>query len=100
MKQKHQVTATLLLQALLVVMVIVAVASRRIPVGVPGEWEWNRLADWAKLPWDGLMIAGTGVAVYAAYVTLGSRLLAAKRSRMSRTGVCDRSVLRIASAFR
>ncbi len=82
MKQKHQVAATLLLQALLVVMVIVAVASRRLPVGVPGEWEWNRLADWAKLPWDGLMIACLGVAVYAAYITLGSRLLSANRSRV------------------
>ena len=82
MHQKHQVTLILILQALLVVMVAVAVGSRVLPVGVPGEWEWNRLAAWATLPPDGLTIACAGVAAYAAFAAFGQRLLAVNRSRM------------------
>ena len=83
MSQKRQVPLILLLEALLVVIVAAAVASRWVPVGVPGEWEWNRLADWATLPWDGLAIAVAGVAVYAGFV--GARVASAfapSRSRM------------------
>ena len=82
MIQKLQVVAIFLLQAVLIVVLIAALAFRLLPAGVPGEWEWNRLADWAKLQWDGLAIASLGVAVYAAFVTLGLRALAVKRSRI------------------
>ena len=30
-------------------LVTAAVALRLLPTGVPGEWEWNRLPDWARL---------------------------------------------------
>ena len=49
---------------------------------MPGEWEWNRLADWAVLSWDGLAIAVVGVAMYAGFAALGLRLLSAPRSRV------------------
>jgi hypothetical protein len=83
MHQKHQVTLILFFQALLVVMVAAAVGFRWMPVGVPGEWEWNRLADWATIPWGGLAIACSGVAAYAAMAALGLRFLTKDRSRVS-----------------
>ena len=33
----------LIVQAALVSLVVIAVASRRMPLGVPGEWEWLRV---------------------------------------------------------
>ncbi len=82
MKQKHQVTLILIVQALLVVVVTVAIGYRLMPVGVPGEWEWNRLADWAVLKWDGLMIGGAGVLIYAGFAATGLHLLGTARSRV------------------
>jgi len=81
MNQKHQVTLILIIQALLVVGVTVAIGFRLMPVGVPGEWEWNRLADWAVLKWDGLLIAGAGVLIYAGFAATGLHLLGTARSR-------------------
>ncbi len=80
MNQKYLLAATLLLQILLIVAVTAALALKLLPTGVPGEWEWNRLPDWARLQWDGLLIASLGVAVYAVFVALGLRVLSAKRS--------------------
>ncbi len=82
MIQKLQVPAILLLAALLIVVVTAALAFRLLPTGVPGEWEWNRLADWATLQWDGLAIAALGVAAYSAFAALGFRALSVKRSHM------------------
>ena len=81
MSQKHQVALILIVQALLVVVVAVALGAKLVPVGVPGEWEWNRLADWAVLSWGGLTIAALGVAMYAGFAALGLRFLSAPRSR-------------------
>jgi methylthioxylose transferase len=92
MSRKHQVTLILTIQALLVLSVTVAVGSKLLPVGVPGEWEWNRLADWATLSWDGLTIAGLAVAIYAGFAALGLRLLAASRSRLFE-GACVAGLL-------
>jgi methylthioxylose transferase len=80
MSQKHLLAATLLLQILLIVAVTAALALKVLPTGVPGEWEWNRLPELARLQWDGLTIASMGVAVYAVFVALGLRVLSAKRS--------------------
>jgi hypothetical protein len=82
MSQKRQLAAILLIQALLIVAVTVALATRLLPTGVPGEWEWNRLPDRAALPWDGLSIASLGVAVYAAFVALALRVLSTRRSHI------------------
>jgi methylthioxylose transferase len=82
MIQKLQVVAIFLLQAVLIVVLIAALAFRLLPPGVPGEWEWMRLPDWAKLRSDGLTIASAGVAVYAAFVALGLRTLSVKRSHL------------------
>jgi methylthioxylose transferase len=80
MSQKRQVILILIIQALMVLIVAVALGSRLVPVGVPGEWEWNRLADWATLSWDGLTIAVMGVAIYSGFAALGLRLLKRARS--------------------
>jgi hypothetical protein len=80
MSQTHQVKVILIIQALLVLIVAVAIGFRFMPVGVPGEWEWNRLADQASLTWHGLFIAGAGVVVYAVFAGSGMRLLGTPRS--------------------
>jgi hypothetical protein len=82
MSQKLRLFAILLLQAVMIVVLIGALAFRLLPTGIHGEWDWNRLPDWAKLRWDGLTIAAVGVAVYAAFVALGLRALSVKRSHM------------------
>ncbi len=82
MIQKLKVPATLLLEACLIVVVTAALAFRLLPTGVPGEWEWNHLADWAKPQWDGIAIAALGVAAYSAFAALGFRALSVKRSHM------------------
>ena len=82
MKQKHQISLILIIQALLVVVVTGAIGFRLMPAGVPGEWEWSRLADWAVLKWDGLMIAGAGVLIYAGFAATGLHLLGTARSRV------------------
>ena len=81
MNRKQQVTLILIVQALSVALVTVAIGFRLMPVGVPGEWEWNRLADWAVLQWDGLVIAGSGVLIYAGFAATGLHLLGTARSR-------------------
>jgi methylthioxylose transferase len=68
-----------ILQAVLVILVVIAVRSRLVPLGVPGEWEWLRV----QFPpvWQWLCLAGLAVAGYAAFVALGFRSLAARSSR-------------------
>ena len=66
----------LIVQAALVSLVVFAVGSGRVPLGVPGEWEWLRV----KFPpvWQWLCLAGLGVAAYAGFVAVGFKALAAK----------------------
>src|SRR5271154_6730444 len=68
----------LIVQAALVSLVVFAVGSRRIPLGVPGEWEWLR----SLFPplWQWLGIAGLGGVAYALFVALGYNVVAAKGS--------------------
>jgi methylthioxylose transferase len=80
MSRSHQATLILIAQALLVVIVAVALGFKLVPAGVPGEWEWNRLADWAVLSWDGFTVSVIGVAIYACFAALGLRLLNRARS--------------------
>jgi hypothetical protein len=69
----------LIVQAALVSLVVIAVASRRVPLGVPGEWEWLRV----KFPpvWQWLCLAGLGVVGYAAFVAIGFKALTVRPSR-------------------
>jgi hypothetical protein len=68
----------LIVQAALVSLVVFAVASRRIPLGVPGEWEWLRV----QFPplWQWLGLAGLGVVAYAVFVAIGYNAIVAKGS--------------------
>ena len=92
MSQKHQVRVILIIQALLVLIVAVAIGFRFMPVGVPGEWEWNRLADQAALTWHGLFIAGAGVAIYAVFAGSGLRCWA-RHGRGRREAACVTGLL-------
>ncbi len=67
------------LAATLVVALVVVVAARTVPLGVPGEWEWMRVG----LAPNGaaLVLSGAAVAAYSAFVALGMRMLAKPRSR-------------------
>ena len=68
----------LIVQAALVFLVACAMGSALVPLGVPGEWEWLRVK--APPPWDGLLLAVLGVAVYASFAGLGYKALARNRS--------------------
>ena len=72
-------------QAALVVFLAVAVRTGLLPLGVRGEWQWMRLADGAKTPWDWFAVAVLGVFGYAAVVGLGSRTLKRASSRWAET---------------
>jgi methylthioxylose transferase len=64
----------LIVQSALVLAVSLAVRSAVVPLGVPGEWEWLRVK--VPPPWDGLALAGLGVAAYAGFAGLGFKALA------------------------
>jgi methylthioxylose transferase len=66
----------LFVQAALVFVMALAVGSGLVPLGVPGEWEWLRVK--VAPPWDGLLFAGLGVAVYAGFAGLGFKSLGRK----------------------
>ncbi|QEH37977.1 hypothetical protein OJF2_65730 [Aquisphaera giovannonii] len=67
----------LLVQAALVAALVVAVAGRRLPLGIPGEWEWLRTP--APTTLIGPMLAGMAVVGYAVIVAAGLRSLADAR---------------------
>ncbi len=69
----------LIVQAALVVLLAVAVKRKLIPLGVPGEWEWLRVA--VSPTWLGLVLVSLAVAAYAGFVALGWRSLASRTSR-------------------
>ena len=62
-----------IVQAALVLVVALAVGSALVPLGVRGEWEWLRVK--VPPPWDGLALAGLGVAAYAGFAGLGFKAL-------------------------
>ncbi|APW62191.1 hypothetical protein [Paludisphaera borealis] len=59
--------------AVLVGLSIAVVFSGRVPLGVPGEWEWLRVKVAPSAP--GLLLAAAAVAGYALYAALGFRSL-------------------------
>jgi hypothetical protein len=83
MPVKIRLVLVLAAQASLVGLVTISVGARLIPLGVPGEWEWLRVREYPS--WDSLLLAATGVSVYAAFVAFGLRKLTPKRSRAFET---------------
>src|SRR5437773_2384036 len=73
----------LILQAVLVLLLAIAVETGVMPLGVRGEWQWMRLGRRVSIPWDWLALAGLGVAASAGFVGVGLRALTASRSRWS-----------------
>jgi hypothetical protein len=69
----------LLVQAALVVGFMIVVGAHVVPLGVPGEWVWQRVG---YLPTTaGMSLAVLGVAAYAGFAAAGLRFLAVNRSR-------------------
>jgi hypothetical protein len=79
MRTRTKLGVTLAIQAGLVVAVIAAVASRKVPLGIPGEWEWQRV-KFSPEPLD-LLVACLAVAAYCTFVGLGFRGLRGLASR-------------------
>jgi methylthioxylose transferase len=71
-----------LTQAVLVILLALAIASKRMPLGIPGEWEWLRVHALPSLV--GLMLSGLAVAGYCGFVALGLGALAMPREAPSR----------------
>ncbi|WP_165067082.1 hypothetical protein [Paludisphaera rhizosphaerae] len=72
---KRKIDLVLGLAALSTAILLTAVASGDVPLGIPGEWVWPRIIE--DLPVGGLLIAGAGVAVYGAFAAAGFRSLGA-----------------------
>ena len=70
---KRKIGLALASCTLLVAGLLAAVYSGKIPLGVPGEWEWLRVKS--APPLLGLLIASAGVAAYGGYAALGFRAL-------------------------
>ena len=59
-----------------------AIASKRMPLGIPGEWEWLRVH--ARPSLVGLFLSGLAVAFYCGFVALGLRAVASPRLALPR----------------
>jgi hypothetical protein len=75
-----QIWLFLMLQAVLVFGLAIVVGAKIVPLGVPGEWVWERARDLPST--SGMIFAVLGVTVYAGLTALGVRFLAVKRSRL------------------
>ncbi len=75
----------LTLQAALVIGLAVVVKTRQLPLGIRGEWRWERIKPMVPLPWSWLTLAGLGVAAYAGFAGLGLCALRRLASRWSET---------------
>jgi hypothetical protein len=63
----------LIAQVALVAGLVVLIASGRMPLGIPGEWEWLRVK--ARPPFEALSLVALTVAGYAGFAALGARSL-------------------------
>jgi hypothetical protein len=70
-------------QAALVSVLAVLVAKGKIPLGVPGEWEWQRVKVAPSVL--GILMGLSAIAAYSAFVAAGFRAMA--RERGCRVGV-------------
>ncbi len=67
----------LLAQGVLVILLAAAIASKRMPLGIPGEWEWLRVHAQPSLV--GLFFSGLAVAAYCGLIALGYGAVASPR---------------------
>jgi hypothetical protein len=65
-------------QAILVVLVTAAIAGKRMPLGIPGEWEWLRVHASPPIGWLGE--AALSVAGYSVFVAFVFRALQSARA--------------------
>ena len=79
----------LIVQAALVSLVVIAVASRRVPLGVPGEWEWLRVEVSAGVAV--VVPGGPGRGRYAGFVAIGLQGTRRPVITPGRSGVADRA---------
>jgi hypothetical protein len=70
----------LILQVALVFLLVIAIWVGWLPLGVLGEWRYNRLPVWASPRREWLGLVGLAVVAYAGLVALGLRGLSARRS--------------------
>src|SRR5262249_13363562 len=75
----------LLLQVALVFLLGIAVWVGWLPLGVRGEWRYNRLPVWASPRREWLGLVGLVVVAYAGFVALGLRGLSARQSPRATT---------------
>jgi hypothetical protein len=72
----------LLCQAFLVIALAALIASQKLPLGIPGEWEWLRTHT--KPAPLGLLLSGLAVAAYCGFAALGFRALSVPRPSRAR----------------
>jgi hypothetical protein len=65
-------------QAILVVLLTAAIASRMMPLGIPSEWEWLRVHASPPIAWLGE--AALSVAGYSVFIAIGFRALSGARA--------------------
>src|SRR4051812_28585376 len=70
--------------AMLVAALAVGLGSGRLPLGVPGEWEWPRVRRGPSLLPLGFAIAS--IAAYSAFVAIGLRSLGGRTTRRREAG--------------
>ena len=75
---KTRLGLIIVFQAALVVLLATIVASKRIPLGIPGEWLWGRPRSTPELGW--LAAAASAILGYACLAALGFRALSRLKS--------------------
>jgi hypothetical protein len=81
MRTSTKIGLIVAVQAGLVVLVIAIVASRRIPLGIPGEWEWQRVKF--RPEFLDLLIAALAIAGYCGVAGFGFRALRVPMTRFA-----------------
>ena len=74
---RRKIWLVLLAQTVLVILLATAIASKRMPLGIPGEWEWLRVH--ARPSLVGVFLSALAVAAYCGFVGLGLRAVASPR---------------------
>lgn len=70
---KRMIGTALGVSALLIAGLLGGIKTGRLPLGVPGEWEWSRINVPPSVLW--MLVSAVGVAAYGGYAALGFRAL-------------------------
>lgn len=70
---KRTIGTVLGVSALLIAGLLAGVKTGRLPLGIPGEWEWMRISVGPSVLW--LLVSAVAVAAYGGYAALGFRAL-------------------------